>query len=108
MPAHWCSKTPIADGLTDEFERLAGTKIDVADTDADGLSDGYEGHLRTDPLKADTDADGSSTRSRSPRAPDAGRLLGVAGVVGEGIFAENVRDGVDDADADGLSDHTRS
>ena len=34
-----------------------------------------------------------------------GRLPGVAGVVGTGVFAENVRDGVKDADADGLSDH---
>lgn len=96
-----------ADGLTDEFERLAGTKIDVADTDADGLSDGYEGVIsRTDPLKADTDADGTPDAVEVAQGTDAGRLLGVAGVVGEGIFAENVRDGVDDADADGLSDHT--
>ena len=36
---------------------------------------------------------------------DAGSLPGVAGVVGVGALAENVRNGIIDTDADGLSDH---
>ena len=38
-----------------------------------------------------------ATRARCPET---------AYVVGEGLFAENVRGGAKDADADGLSDHT--
>jgi cell wall-associated NlpC family hydrolase len=49
------------DGLTDAFERLAGSSPDVADTDQDGLSDAREAVVTgTDALLADTDADGLS------------------------------------------------
>lgn len=47
------------DGLSDAFERLAGTDATKADTDADGLSDSYEIFTsKTDPLLADSDLDG--------------------------------------------------
>ena len=47
------------DGLTDEFERMAGTDAHQFDTDHDGLSDGYESMVsRTSALLADTDHDG--------------------------------------------------
>jgi hypothetical protein len=55
-----------ADGLTDAFEKLIGTKAMLADSDADGFSDSHEVLVaRTDPLTAgnrirDTDADGLS------------------------------------------------
>ena len=95
-----------SDGLTDAFERLAGTNLLSGDTDADGLSDAYEAaQSHTDPLSGDTDRDGLSDTAELAAGSDAGRLPGVAGVVGTGVFAENVRDGVKDADADGLSDH---
>jgi hypothetical protein len=95
-----------ADGLTDAFERLAGTSLLSADTDADGMSDAYEAaQSHTDPLSGDTDRDGVGDAAELAAGSDAGRLPGMAGVVGTGVFAENVRDGVKDADADGLSDH---
>jgi cell wall-associated NlpC family hydrolase len=95
------------DGLTDAFEKLAGTNPQVADTDGDGLNDGYEAmSSHTDPLTADTDGDGISDPSELAAGTDAGRLPGNAGVVGVGAYAENVRNGIKDADADGLSDHT--
>ena len=95
-----------SDGLTDAFERLAGTNLLSGDTDADGLSDAYEAaQSHTDPLSGDTDRDGLSDTAELASGGDAGRLPGMAGVVGAGVFAENVRDGVKDADADGLSDH---
>ena len=95
-----------SDGLTDAFERLAGTNLLSGDTDADGLSDAYEAaQSHTDPLSGDTDRDGLSDTAELASGSDAGRLPGMAGVVGTGVFAENVRDGVKDADADGLSDH---
>lgn len=47
------------DGLSDAFERLAGTDPNKADTDGDGLSDSYEIFTsKTDPLLADSDLDG--------------------------------------------------
>ena len=47
------------DGLSDAFERLAGTDATKADTDGDGLSDSYEVFTsKTDPLLADSDLDG--------------------------------------------------
>ena len=93
------------DGLTDAFERLAGTKVAVADSDSDGLSDGYEAlKSRTDPLSKDTDGDKLTDAQEIGTGSDAGRLPGVAGVVGTGALAENVRDGIKDADSDGLSD----
>ncbi len=93
------------DGLTDAFEALAGTDPTVADTDGDGLSDGYEAIAsRTDPLSADTDGDGIGDAQEVAEGTDAGSLPGIAGVVGRGEFAENIRNGFVDTDGDGLSD----
>jgi murein DD-endopeptidase MepM/ murein hydrolase activator NlpD len=94
-----------ADGLSDAFETLAGTDPESADTDMDGLSDAYEGLVsRTDPLSVDTDVDGVPDAVEVGMGSHAGQLPGVAGVTGHGEFAELVRDGVQDADMDGLSD----
>lgn len=96
-----------ADGLTDAFEKLAGTDPTAIDSDGDGLGDGREAVItHTDPLAADTDDDGVPDTQEISLGTDAGRLPGVAGVVGSGRFAENVRDGVADADGDGLTDRT--
>jgi hypothetical protein len=95
------------DGLTDAFERLAGTAPTLADTDRDGLSDGYEAVVsHTDPLAADTDGDRISDPDEIVAHTDPGKLPGIAGVVGTGRFAENARHGTIDTDHDGLSDHT--
>ena len=92
------------DGLSDAFERLAGTKRNDADSDDDGLSDGEEAAVHhTDPRSADTDNDDIKDADEIAKGSDAGRLPGVAGVVGTGIFAENVRT-MEDTDEDGLSD----
>jgi cell wall-associated NlpC family hydrolase len=94
-----------ADGLTDDFERVAGTDPHQADSDHDGLSDGFEGlRSHTDPLSADTDHDGSSDAVEWARGSDAGHLAGVAGVAGSGSLRQSVRHGVADSDHDGLSD----
>ncbi len=99
------SRDSDGDGLTDAFEALAGTDPMSADTDGDGLSDGYEAMVsRTDPLSADTDGDGVSDAQELMDGTDPGALPGVAGVVGRGEFAENIRDGFVDTDGDGLSD----
>lgn len=99
------SRDSDGDGLTDAFEALAGTDPMNPDTDGDGLSDGYEAMVsKTDPLSADTDGDGISDTQELQDGTDPGSLQGVAGVVGRGEFAENVRDGFLDTDADGLSD----
>ena len=96
-----------ADGLTDAFEKLAGTDPTKADSDADGLTDGHEAVVtHTDPLAADTDDDGVPDAQEISLGSEAGRLPGVAGVIGSGRYAENVRHGVVDADGDGLSDRT--
>lgn len=93
-----------ADGLTDAFEELAGTKVDRADSDRDGLSDAYEASVsHTDPLSLDTDRDGVADAAELASGSDAGRLPGMAGVVGSGVFAERA-DKAEDADSDGLSD----
>lgn len=98
-----------ADGLSDAFERLAGTDPELSDSDSDGLDDGFEALLsHTDPLSPDTDSDGQSDAFEFAAGTDAGRLLGTAGVVGQGRFAENARDGIADADQDGLSDHAEA
>jgi cell wall-associated NlpC family hydrolase len=95
------------DGLTDAFEKLAGTDPGKADSDGDGLSDGYEALVsHTDPLAADTDSDGVSDAQELSLGTDAGRLPGVAGVIGSGRYAENVRKGFIDTDGDGLTDNT--
>ena len=60
----------------------------------------------TDPLLADTDHDSIADATEVAQGGDAGTVPGTAYVVGEGLFAENVRGGAKDADADGLSDHT--
>ena len=96
-----------ADGLTDAFEKLAGTDPTKADSDADGLTDGHEAVVtHTDPLAADTDDDGVPDAQEISLGSEAGRLPGVAGVIGSGRYAENVRHGVVDTDGDGLSDRT--
>lgn len=47
------------DGLSDEEEKTAGTRADLADTDADKLTDYEEVKIyRTNPLVPDTDKDG--------------------------------------------------
>ena len=94
------------DGLTDAFEKLAGTNPGKADTDGDGLTDAYEATVsHTDPLAADTDHDGQTDAAELSLGTDPGHLPGTAGVVGTGALAENVRNGVKDTDHDGLSDH---
>ncbi len=93
------------DGLTDAFEKLARMDPRSADTDHDGLSDAFETiRSHTDPLSADTDHDGVSDPSELSAGTDAGRIPGMAGVSGQGQFAELVRYGVKDSDHDGLSD----
>ena len=92
------------DGLTDEFERFAGLKVHSEDSDHDGLSDAFEAmRSHTDPLSADTDHDGKSDDLEYATGTDAGRLPGIAGVVGTGQFAHLERDGMHDSDHDGLS-----
>ena len=93
------------DGLTDDFEKLAGTNPLAADSDADGLTDGYEAlRSHTDPLAADTDHDGISDAAEIAAGSDAGTIPGIGGVSGLGEHAVNVRTGVLDTDHDGLTD----
>src|SRR6476660_7666008 len=74
-----------ADGLTDDFEKLAGTNPLAADSDADGLTDGFEGlKSHTDPLSADTDKDGIGDAVEVAAGSDAGQIPGIAGVSGLG------------------------
>ena len=94
-----------SDGLTDDFEKLAGTNPLAADTDADGLTDGFEAlRSHTDPLAADTDKDGIADAAEVAAGTDAGTIPGIAGVSGLGEHAQNVRAGVLDTDLDGLTD----
>jgi hypothetical protein len=93
------------DGLTDAFEKLAGTNPTSADTDKDGLPDAFEAiKSHTDPLTADTDHDGISDPFEISAGTDPGKIPGVAGVGGQGQFAEVIRNGVVDSDHDGLTD----
>ncbi|GAA1519782.1 NlpC/P60 family protein [Kribbella lupini] len=93
------------DGLTDAFEKLAGTSPASADTDKDGLPDAFEAiKSHTDPLTADTDRDGVSDPFEISAGTDPGKIPGVAGVGGQGQFAEVIRNGVVDSDKDGLTD----
>src|SRR6476646_9268329 len=67
-----------ADGLTDDFEKLAGTNALTADSDADGLTDGYEAlRSHTDPLAIDTDKDGISDAVEVAAGSDAGQIPGI-------------------------------
>ena len=67
-------------------------------------TDGQEAAVyQTDPLSADTDNDGISDADEIEKGSDPGRLPGVAGVVGTGVFAEHVAT-MTDTDKDGLSD----
>ena len=94
-----------SDGLTDDFEKLAGTNPLAADSDADGLTDGYEAmRSHTDPLAADTDKDGIADAVELAAGSDAGTIPGIGGVSGLGEHAQNVRAGVFDSDLDGLTD----
>ena len=96
------------DGLTDAFEKLAGTDPASADTDKDGLPDAFEAiKSHTDPLVADTDKDGLSDPFEVSAGSDPGKIPGVAGVGGQGQFAEVIRNGVMDTDHDGLDRHLR-
>ena len=93
------------DGLTDDFEKLAGTNPAMGDSDADGLTDGFEAlHSHTDPLAMDTDRDGIPDAAEVAAGTDAGTIPGIAGVSGLGEHAQNVRAGVLDTDLDGLTD----
>ncbi len=93
------------DGLTDDFEKLAGTNALAADSDSDGLTDGYEAlKSHTDPLSADTDKDTIGDAVEVAAGSDAGTIPGIGGVGGLGEHASNIRDGVVDTDLDGLSD----
>lgn len=72
------------DGLTDEFERLAGTDLAKADSDVDGLSDAYEAMVsHTDPLLADTDGDKVGDAAEIAQGTAAGTVPGNAYVVGQ-------------------------
>ena len=94
-----------SDGLTDDFEKLAGTDPLAADSDSDGLTDGFEAlRSHTDPLAADTDKDGIADAAEVAAGTDAGTIPGIAGVSGLGEHAQNVRAGVIDTDLDGLTD----
>jgi NlpC/P60 family protein/thrombospondin type 3 repeat protein len=46
------------DGLSDAFERLLGTRFDVADSDSDSVPDGVEEAMGANPLSIDGDQDG--------------------------------------------------
>ena len=93
------------DGLTDAFEKLAGTNPGATDTDKDGLPDAFEAiKSHTDPLTADTDKDGLSDPFELSSGTDPGKIPGVAGVGGTGQFAEVIRNGITDTDKDGLTD----
>jgi cell wall-associated NlpC family hydrolase len=95
-----------SDGLADAFEKLARTDPTKADTDRDGLDDGYEAlQSHTDPVSVDTDGDHFLDPDELRAGTDAGRLPGIAGVVGSGLLAEHVKT-IADSDADGLSDRT--
>lgn len=56
--AAWGLLDPDGDGLPNQAELLAGTRLDLADTDGDGLTDGEEvSRWKTNPLSPDTDGD---------------------------------------------------
>ena len=106
-----------SDGLVNVDEQTAGTLPLVNDTDKDALLDGAEVDLGTDPLAADTDADNLTDGEEhdlgtNPQAADTD-----ADGLGDSVETEyqwfnatvadsdgnGIKDGVDDVDADGLS-----
>jgi cell wall-associated NlpC family hydrolase len=90
------------DGLTDEYELLAGTDSTLADTDHDGLTDAFElitSH--TDPLLADTDSDQVSDALEYATGTPAG--TSTTGGATSTVTAGGVRLDAPDSDRDGLS-----
>lgn len=56
--AAWGLLDPDGDGLPNQAEILAGTRLDLADSDGDGLTDGEEvTRWKTNPLSPDSDGD---------------------------------------------------
>jgi hypothetical protein len=89
------------DGLTDRFEMLLGTDLNLADTDADGLSDTAEtATYHTDALRADTDADGLTDAAETAAGTDAGRAALAQQAADAGFGGMQTLD----TDQDGLSD----
>ena len=90
------------DGLSDAFERLAGTDPTKADTDGDGLSDSHEIFTsKTDPLLADSDLDGLTDSAElsmgtDPLSPGTG--IGAPGPggtpVGAGVGSDPLGQGL--------------
>src|SRR6476659_2134863 len=76
------------DGLTDEFERLAGTDPLSADTDDEGLTDAFAPmSSHTDPSDADTDHNRLGDAAEWAAGTPAGTIPGVGVVAGLGSFA---------------------
>ena len=97
--------TPTATASPMRSRSWPGPRSTVADSDADGLSDGYEAlKSRTDPLAADTDSDQLTDAQEVAHRGRRGHIPGWPASSASGALAENVRDGVKDADSDGLSD----
>ncbi len=94
------------DGLTDAFEKLAGTKADRGRQRRRRAQRRLRGAEVPDRSAGRRHRQRRADRCPGGRAPGATRagFPGVAGVVGTGALAENVRDGIKDADSDGLSD----
>ena len=100
------------DGLSDIDEFLRDTDPDNPDSDDDGLSDGDEVLIGTNPLLWDTDGDGlsdgfevymfSSGNPFDPLDPDS---TGSGCEVPQSVrdTPNNVSDGADDSDCDGVS-----
>lgn len=89
------------DGLTDRFEMLLGTDLNLADSDADGLSDTAESATyHTDPLSIDTDRDGLTDAMEIAGGSDAGRAALASGAADAGFGGMKTLD----TDQDGLSD----
>src|SRR6476661_2134389 len=81
-----------------------GAPVTALDSDQDGLTDEFERLAGTDPLSADTDHDGIGDAAEWAAGTPAGTIPGVGGVAGLGSFAQNVLAGAVDTDQDGLSD----
>ncbi len=111
------------DGLTDAYEKQAGTDPANRDTDRDNLPDGYEAvMIKTNPLLADSDADGLSDAFEipsglDPNSPDSDRDGHLDGSLAAD-WQDDDRDGLDnkleeaagfnptapDSDGDGITD----